>query len=207
MRRALTCPKCRGRSFWLVGEVLADGRFEAFICRGCGLTAWYARGLHDDEPLQPVGLRCGECEAVRAFRIEPFVAREADGNARVLRVFQKGFPKYWGEGRFGLDICGDCGLTRWRALGMRAVEHSTYYGFTEARNLPPCGACRTRRMRVERGPIEPTRDGGHFELVLCRQCGDTEWYARGLRDLKPSREWRISLVEAPSLPLQLGPYR
>jgi hypothetical protein len=62
-------------------------------------------------------------------------------------------------------------------------------------------------MRVERTPLPAARERGYFELLLCRTCGDTEWYAHGLAGVTPSPEWGIALVEAPAKPSHLGPYR
>ena len=86
MRKSLQCPKCEGRKLWRIEEVgehghanaavpfavsmqksfwtgKGVGRYETFICAGCGYTEWYAyelealkhdpkKGVHfiDDEP-------------------------------------------------------------------------------------------------------------------------------------------------------------
>lgn len=75
LKRDLACPQCEGREVWHVAEmhergeaapfenpiapmniVLQQrffrlyngaGRFETYICRGCGFTEWYAIDMHD----------------------------------------------------------------------------------------------------------------------------------------------------------------
>jgi hypothetical protein len=66
MRKNGICPECSGRQFWriqpvpnlavtrnevkvnfLVTDKLPIGHFELFVCKGCGLSRWYALGLEE----------------------------------------------------------------------------------------------------------------------------------------------------------------
>jgi hypothetical protein len=79
MMRSQRCPKCEGREIWVidgVGErgpegldllrpVFRDGvaglegigQFTTLICKACGYTEWYARGLDRLRENPPHGVR------------------------------------------------------------------------------------------------------------------------------------------------------
>ena len=46
---------------------------------------------------------------------------------------------------------------------------------------------------------------GTFETYICKRCGFTEWYARGLDDLKADPEAGVRLID--SSESEEGPYR
>jgi predicted nucleic-acid-binding Zn-ribbon protein len=203
-------------SGWTRFAFLTNGSFETLGCRGCGYTGWRARGVEPHPKLEPLDEACLECGDTRAWRVQPVEERADQSVTEVypLRVVQKGFPKYWGEGEFALRLCRGCGLSRWLALGMSGVELSAYYGYVEAHDAGPCACGRGPRVRVEkfqeRGPttLNVANGRGSYSLLVCRDCGDTEWYAHGLDKVKADPRRGVSIVSVPEqLTPSGGPYR
>jgi predicted nucleic-acid-binding Zn-ribbon protein len=182
------------------------GRFETLVCRGCGYTSWYARDA-GGAPVTPETHACTDCGKSAALRVREVKERDHEGALVAMRVLHKGFPKYEAHGAFDVVFCGACGRAQWYALGVDGIQSSSFFGVRSAESARRCAGCSgdklwhiaTARERGDHGAvpiavaIEPGllgyRATGKFELVVCRACGLTDWYAHDIERLAadPSR--------------------
>jgi predicted nucleic-acid-binding Zn-ribbon protein len=200
---------------------IGNGRFEALICIGCGYTRWYARDVKADPELQPANHRCTECEGLNFWRVPTLRERASDGLPAPLHVVQEcGF----GVGHFELFLCRACSRMQWHAHSVaRVMEHLP--AVTEEH---PCASCSGRNfIQVEQFTEQgahgatPLRavlrkgalfcsERGCFEILFCRTCGLTEWFAHDLERIEEDPALGVTRVTADGpapAPIPNGPYR
>jgi predicted nucleic-acid-binding Zn-ribbon protein len=94
MKKTLQCPKCEGREIWRIEQMLERGHgsrpepfavmlepafwtgsvphgtFEAFICKACGYTEWYAKNIEflREDPANGVHLIVNDSEKAGPYR-------------------------------------------------------------------------------------------------------------------------------------------
>jgi hypothetical protein len=199
---------------------IANGRFEALICRGCAHVRWYARGLQPDDRLEPVERACPECRDVGFWRVSTVQERSADSHAVPMQVLHHGRNRW--RGQFSALISRGCGLTMWLVRDLDRVVPSRGLSAVDVR----CAACGPRRgwyveTVKEQGDAWVTplrlvltggalfyRGTGSFALSICGTCGLAEWEAKGAEKLRADEQLgvrRIDVVAA--LHASEGPYR
>jgi hypothetical protein len=182
--------------------------FEAWVCSSCGHMRWYSSSPPTSEGLEQSD--CLDC---------------ARPTQKLTRVLQEGgigpstpLPVFMGQeqvGHFEMALCCECGLVRWKALGVSRLaqvlgDHGVYLTVDH-----PCGCGAGERVLVrpmrEHGAtvvemrlvVRRLGGQGRLETHICTRCGAVDWFAYDLEELEPGRG--VVLVEAKTAPR--SPYR
>jgi predicted nucleic-acid-binding Zn-ribbon protein len=236
MRSSRACTHCGNLSLWNVrqmqdsaffrsaplGEIDRVAPLETFICAGCGYTAWYSDA--DDELEEVPGqvvrvvderLRCDDCDEEAHFLVAQFhewAAEPLHGSVPLAVVRTGG----WRDpvGQFAFLVCGGCGRSEWYAWGIGA---DAKLGKSDAAPCARCGGGErhvVRPLREAGGEPLPVvqRNGaqiGEFEVKFCGACGFSEWYARGIEQLRADGECVLHIQgeRQAASPAAGGPYR
>jgi predicted nucleic-acid-binding Zn-ribbon protein len=199
-----------------------QGHYETLICEACGYTEWFARGLPDEHvPVTIEPRDCPECHERRAFHVVEVLERDGQGRAVPLRVAPTDEGRVSG---FKNLICEGCGYTEWHAHHLDEILRRPSRD-VHAAGGRTCDRCRgSERVRVETireagalpRPLPVvldawlwflSREHGRFSIEICRRCGYTEWFARGLEGLKEDLARGIRLVQGTAPRAAEGPYR
>jgi hypothetical protein len=173
------------------------GSLQLRVCVRCAHADWYAvqLALSDRLPFSRSTCDCGGDRWISSLL--------KDGGEK-MPVIWLDHPHGW----FQAEICMLCAKILWR------VSELTRF---EATVEKPCSGCgHTQQLHVnklsERGVMgrvafSPVIDGmhgrGRFDIFICASCGQVEWFARELQDLKE----RPGIIKVHHRGVQSGPYR
>jgi hypothetical protein len=182
-------------------EIAPLGHFETLLCRGCGLTRWYAldwQGLHAPRAPGP----CLDCH-----RDTPHVEIAAVEHAS-LQGYEQPRITHGMLGREGflwIRMCEPCGRVQWRGTEYAHLDRKHFVRYRLVDDpTRPCLRCHATAAIVDERVQEFDYVAiplvvierphffnlvrlydrlGHFTLRLCKLCGAVEWYAREFEQL------------------------
>ena len=201
---------------------------EALVCKACGYTAWYCDRFADLRiekgrvaSVQDERQRCADCMGVSHFLVAELHELPHDGAEFVrdrsiapvpLAILRGGW--HGARGRFALLVCAACGRSELFAWG---ISEDTIGSPILADPCLRCHAATRRYVQplLEEGgtalPVAFNGDVGvgEFQVRCCHACGLSDWYARGIEQLRADGSLVIDLSdERPAAtPLAGGPYR
>jgi len=182
------------------------GVLSTCVCAGCGYTVWYAAAAHGPVAIGHPCSDCGSIELATAGEL-----REEHGWTPIHIAL--------GHGRLELAVCRVCTRLRFTAQDIPMRDFAWADGVCRW-----CGAfCVQSRdpvdERVMWGLHRPLpvayhhglfgeHRRGRFALRICRGCGDTEWRAEHLDELREDARAGVRLLERKAaVGEQGGPYR
>lgn len=217
MRETLTCPACSGGRIWHVARMLEqneNGRMaplavgsvapvETYICDECGYTAWYTNAAPG--PLA-TGHACAECGSVDLAQVGTL--REEHGQIPIHITLE--------SGRIQAAVCRQCTRLRFTAIDAplwelvstdqkcRWCQDAVVETYLLIHEKGPWRFVKTLPIAFHQRWYGEERRGG-FALRICRGCGDTEWHAERLQDLRDDPLAGVKLLERKKA--VGGPYR
>jgi hypothetical protein len=173
---------------------IGDGaELSTYVCAACGYSAWYATAAQGTVAIGHACADCGVIELAQAGEL-----REERGWTAIHIAFDKGFLE--------VAVCRECTRLRFTAHDIPFDGLETIEG-----NCRWCDADRVETKLVidersmlgieRRLPIAfhhtvlGERRRGSFTLRICRGCGDTEWHAEHLAELREDPRAGVRLLE------------
>jgi predicted nucleic-acid-binding Zn-ribbon protein len=202
------------------------GHFDMLVCRGCGLTVWYAKDRQEIVAPETRGA-CRECRVDTTHLAIAAVEHGENGKLEEVRITHGMLGR---EGYLFLSVCTDCDRAEWIGRGYAHLDLKNFVAYElreeRDRRCLVCGASAAlvdeRVTEHERNPIpiaiiersslygliRRAQIVGHFALRLCRPCGAVEWYARDFATLAHDPAHGIFAIGSPAPVASVeGPYR